>query len=133
MTTKRTSHSVYNLNYHIVLVTKYRHPVLVESVETFVKERIPDICMQYGWELLELEVMPEHVHLFVSAPPKVAPLQIASTLKSILAIDVFRAFPMLKKRRFWGSGLWTDSTYFGSAGTVSADTIKRYIMEQKLT
>jgi REP element-mobilizing transposase RayT len=48
----------------------------------------------YGWELLEIEVMPEHVHLFVLAPPKIAPLQIASTLKSILAVDVFRAFPL---------------------------------------
>jgi putative transposase len=133
MTTKRTSHSVYNLNYHIVLVTKYRHEVLVGDIEIFVKERTRDICMQYGWELLEIEVMPEHVHLFVSAPPKVAPLQIASTLKSILAVDVFRAFPTLKKRRFWGSGLWTGSTYFGSAGTVTTETIKRYIMEQKLS
>jgi putative transposase len=133
MTTKRTSHSVYNLNYHIVLVTKYRNQVLIGDIETFVKERIGDICLQYGWELLELEVLPEHVHLFVSAPPKIAPSRIAATLKSILAVDVFRAFPTLKKRRFWGSGLWTDSTYYGSAGTVSAATIQKYIQEQKLT
>jgi putative transposase len=106
---------------------------LVGEIETFVKERTREICTRYGWELLEMEVLPEHVHLFVSAPPKIAPLQIASTLKSILAVDVFRVFPTLKKRRFWGSGLWIDSTYFGSAGTVSADTIKRCIMEQKLS
>jgi len=133
MTTKRTSHSVYNLNYHIVLVTKYRNQVLIGDVETFVKERTRAICLEYGWELLELEVMPEHVHLFVSAPPKIAPLQIAATLKSILAVDVFRAFQTLKKRRFWGSGLWSSGTYYGSAGTVSAETIQKYIQEQKLT
>lgn len=133
MTTKRTSHSVYNLNYHIVFVTKYRHPVLVGDVEEFVNERTRGICTRYGWEVLAIEVMSEHVHLFVSAPPKIAPLTIAATLKSILSVDVFRAFPTLKKRRFWGSGLWTGSTYFGSAGTVSADTIKRYIAQQKLS
>jgi putative transposase len=113
MTTKRTSHSVYNLNYHIVFVTKYRHPVLIGDIETFAKERTREICTCYRWELLEIEVMPDHVHLFVSAPPKLAPSVIASTLKSILAVDIFRAFPTLKKRRFWGSGLWTDSTYYG--------------------
>jgi len=64
---------------------------------------------------------------------KIAPSVMASTLKSILAVDGFRAFPTLKKRKFWGSGLWTDSTYYGSAGTVSAETIKRYIAQQKLT
>ncbi len=133
MTTKRTSHSVYNLNYHIVFVTKYRHKVLVGEVETFVKERLREICTRYGWEVLELEVMPEHIHLFVSAPPKVAPLQIASTLKSILTVDTFRAFPRLKRTWFWGSGLFSDGTYYGSAGAVSAEIIKRYIAEQKLS
>jgi len=56
MTTKRTAHSVYNLNYHIVFVTKYRHQVLTGSIETFIKERARDICLHYGWELLEIEV-----------------------------------------------------------------------------
>lgn len=132
MAVKRTKHSVYNLNYHIVLVTKYRHEVLRNLVETFVLERTRAICADYGWEILELECMPDHMHLFVSAPPKVAPLQIASTLKSILTVDTFRQFPRLKRTWFWGSGLFSDGTYYGSAGTVSAETIKRYIAEQKL-
>ena len=75
--------------------------------------------------------MPEHVHLFVSAPPTIAPNTIAKTIKSILAVAVFREFPTLKKQRFWGSGLWSDGCYYGSAGTVSAETIKRYIENQK--
>lgn len=133
MTVKRTKHSVYNLNYHIVFVTKYRHEVLKNQIETFVKERTREICLSYGWEVLELEVMSDHLHLFVSAPPKIAPLRIAATLKSILTVDTFRAFPTLKKRYFWGSGLFSDGTYYGSAGTVSSETIKRYIQEQKLT
>lgn len=132
MTTKRTNHSVYNLNYHLVFVTKYRNQVLVENVETYVKERVGQLCIEYGFELLEVEVMSDHLHLFVSAPPKVAPVRIAQILKSKLALSVFQHFPTLKKRRFWGSGLWSRGCYYGSAGTVSAATIQRYIKEQKL-
>jgi putative transposase len=75
--------------------------------------------------------MPEHVHLFVSAPPTIAPNTIARTVKSILAVSVFRQFPTLKRRRFWGSGLLSDGCYYGSAGTVSAATIQHYIENQK--
>jgi putative transposase len=131
MTTKSTAHSVYNLNYHIVFVTKYRHKVLQGEVAEYAKQRIGEICKQYGWEQLALEVMDEHIHLFVSAPPKVAPLNICFTIKSILTVDVFRKFTTLKQQYFWGSGLFSDA-YYGSAGTVSSSTIKKYIEEQKL-
>jgi putative transposase len=69
--------------------------------------------------------------LFVSFPPKIAPVVVARTVKSILAIAVFRQFPSLKRKRFWGSGLWSRGTYYGSAGTVSGATIMRYIEQQK--
>lgn len=90
-----------------------------------------EICESYEWEVLALEVMPDHLHLFVSAPPKIAPMTIASTLKSIIAVDVFKTFPWLKERKFWGSGLFSRGTYYGSAGTVSSATIMKYIEEQK--
>jgi putative transposase len=133
MKTKRTKHSVYNLNYHIVLVSKYRHKVFLGAIETYVKSKLQEVCDSYEWELISHEVMPEHIHVFVSASPKVAPLTIASTLKSIVAREVFKTFPTLKAKRFWGSGLFSDGCYYGSVGTVSVNTIKKYIAEQKLT
>ncbi len=63
--TKTTAHSVYNLNYHIVFVTKYRNKVLIGAAEEYVKEQIPVLCERYGWEMLAIEVMPDHVHLFL--------------------------------------------------------------------
>jgi len=75
--------------------------------------------------------MPDHVHGFRSAPPTTAPMVIGKTLKRILAVDVFRTFLTLKRRHFWGSGLWTDGYYYGSAGTVSAQTIAMDIANQK--
>ena len=139
--TKTTAHSVYNLNYHIVFVTKYRNKVLFGAIEEYIKEQLPVLCERYGWEMLALEVMPDHVlktiasgdcsALFLSAPPSTAPNTIARTLKSILTVSVFTQFPTLKKKRFWGSGLCSGGTYYGSAGTVSAATIQRYIENQK--
>lgn len=129
--TKTRAHSVYNLNYHIVFVTKYRNRILFGTVEEYVKEQVPLLCERYGWEQLAMEVMPDHLHLFVSAPPTTAPNTIARTLKSILTVSVFRQFPTLKRKHFWGSGLWSDGCYYGSAGTVSAATIQRYIENQK--
>jgi len=75
--------------------------------------------------------MLDHIHVFVSAKPKVAPLAIASTLKSILTVEIFRKFPTLKQQYFWGSVLFSRGCYYGSAGTVSAAIIKKYIEEQK--
>ena len=131
MKNKKTKHSVYNLNYHIIFVTKYRHDVLIGEIEQYAKSKLEELCILYGWELISIELMPDHIHMFVSAEPKVAPLAIASTLKSILTVEIFRKFPTLKQQYFWGSGLFSRGCYYGSAGTVSAATIKKYIEEQK--
>lgn len=74
---------------------------------------------------------PGYVHLFIQADPSTAPSQIAATLKSISAVHIFTAFPQLKGRKFWGSGLWSPSTYYGSVGHVSEQTVRRYIQDQK--
>ncbi len=79
----------------------------------------------------DAEVMPDHVHLFISASPTIAPVTLAKTLKSIVAVETFRAFPLLKQRHFWGSGLWPEGCYYGSAGMVSTKTIAMYIANQK--
>lgn len=93
---------------------------------------IDPICRDYGCELLNLEVMPDHLHLFVSAPPAIAPADIVKTIKSITAVKIFKHFPSLKAKKFWGSGLWSKGYYVGTAGTVTSETIQKYIQEQKL-
>lgn len=131
MDIKATKHCRYNINYHMVWCPKYRHDVLTGDVDFFLKELISTICKGYGYDLLELEVMPDHIHLFVSTPPYIAPTEIVKTIKSISATSVFRKFKKLKGRKFWGSGLWSKGYYVGTAGTVTVETIRRYIDEQK--
>jgi len=128
---KKTKHSVYNLNYHIVFVTKYRHKIIQNDIEDYIRKRIMEICKEYDWEILALEIMPDHIHLFSSAKPEIAPLTISSTIKSILTMDVFQKFSNLKEKYFWGSGLFSRGCYYGSAGAISSEIIKKYIKNQK--
>jgi len=131
MKTKSSKHSVFSLGYHIVWCTKYRNEVLDELQSIAVKRSIGETCGAYDWELVSVEVMPEHVHVFVRADPSTSPAEIAKTMKSISAIQVFNDFPDLKRRRFWGSGLWSRGTYYGSVGSVTENAVKKYIEEQK--
>ena len=96
MELQRNSHQVYEIGYHIIFCTKYRHKVLVGEVETTCRNSIAETCLAYGWQLKELEIMPDHVHMFVSAPPQTAPAEIARTVKSISAVKIFTAHPKLK-------------------------------------
>lgn len=66
MSTAATAHSKYNINYHLVFCPKYRHSVLKGQVETYFRRLLENICNHYNYQILALEVMPDHVHLFVS-------------------------------------------------------------------
>lgn len=131
MDLQRNSHQVYELGYHIIFCTKYRHPILTGAVEIACKHVIVQTCAHYGWDLQEIEIMPDHVHLFIQANPQTPPADIAKTIKSISTVEIFTQFLKLKGRKFWGSGLWSPLTYFGSVGHISEETVKRYIQTQK--
>jgi len=124
-------HSVHRIGLHIVWCTKYRHHVLKAGIDIVVKQTIGEACSAYGWKCHALEVMSDHVHLFVQIKHTDSAADVAKTLKSLTALAVFHRFPKLKGSKFWGSGLWSDGTYYGSVGSVSQDTVRRYIDEQK--
>ena len=128
---RKTSHSVYNINYHIVFCPKYRHSILGNELEYEVSKLFKSIAFNYGFEVLEYEIMPDHIHLFISAPPTIAPTEIVKILKSVSANEIFKAFLSLKKSKFWGSGLWSKGYYVGTAGSVSSEIIVKYIQNQK--
>ena len=125
-------HSVYELAYHIIFCTKYRQPIIKEEIEIEVKKILAETCEEYNWKLETLETMPDHVHLFIRTDPMTAPAEIAKTLKSISAIYIFGKFPKLKGKKFWGSGLWSRSTYYGAVGNISEEIVKKYIENQKI-
>jgi putative transposase len=131
MKTLSNGHAVHSIGYHIVFCTKYRRKVLTDSVEVELKRVLAEACALEGWILHSMETMPDHVHLFIQTDHLTAPVGVAKTLKSVSAVRIFSAFPKLKARRFWGSGLWSRGTYFGTVGHVSEETVKKYIDAQK--
>ena len=123
----RKSSAVYEINYHIVWYPKYRKAILVKEYKKFLEEVIKTIAYTKNWEILETEIMPDHIHLFISTDPFESPTNIVKILKGITAKRMFERFPELKENHFWNSGLWSPSYYIGTAGQVSAETIKKYI------
>ncbi len=124
---KTTGNTVYNINYHLVWIPKYRKGIL-ENLGGKCKAIFDGIAKRYGFEILALEVMPDHIHLFVSAPPRYSPAEVAKAFKGASARQLFVEFPQLRSQ-LWCGHLWAPSYYVGTAGNVSAETIQRYIEE----
>jgi len=120
---------VYNVNYHIVFSTKYRRAVLTDGVDETLKRLFLEIAKDKGFSIGEMEVMPDHVHLFVSAHPKFSPSYLYKSLKGISARRLFMAHPSLKRQL--GGHLWNPSTYVETIGHISEETVRRYIEDQK--
>nr|WP_108022586.1 IS200/IS605 family transposase [Melghirimyces profundicolus] len=119
------------VNYHIVWSVKYRRKVLDAEIESYLKKLFQEIAEEKGFKIVMMEVgEKDHVHVFASAHPKVAPSYIVKMLKGISARKCFLKFPHLKKR-LWGGHLWNSSFYIETIGSISEDTIQRYIKNQK--
>ncbi len=127
MDVKRTRHAVYNINYHFVWTPKFRRPVLVDGIPERLEELICQKAKELDGEVIELVIQPDHVHLFGSFPPTIAPYQIMHRIKDYTAHVLRREFPHLNSRL---PNLWTRSYYVGTAGSVSAKVIERYIEAQ---
>ena len=127
---RRGAHTVYRLAYHFVWIPRYRRKVLTGDVAQRLKELTREICAARDWEVEALTVRSDHVHLFVSCPPRDAPAKVMNVLKSIRARELYAEFPRLR-RSHWGGKLWATGYYVGSAGDhVTSDLIKRYIEYQ---
>ncbi len=123
METKRTRHSRYHIYYHIVWIPKYRRPALEGEVGKRMEAIIREIADSKGIEIAGMEVMPDHIHLFVSSPPQNSPSLLVNWFKGISA--------RIYNYRFKGRRIkWTNAYYVGTAGTVTKATIQKYIGEQ---
>ena len=127
---RRTQHSVYDLKYHLVWIRKYRKVILDKEVAEYVKEVFRQIAEEYEFNIDTMEVMEDHVHVFLEAPPRYSPAQTVQILKSISAREVFKRFPKLRKK-LWAGELWSDGYFVRSVGdAVTSEIIRRYIEYQ---
>ena len=127
---RKQSHVIYKCDYHIVWVPKYRFKVLTGSIKDLVDHDIRMICEWKNCDVEELNVQIDHIHLMVSVPPKVSISELMGTLKGKLAIKLFKSYPALKKKPYWGNHFWSRG-YFVSTIGLNEDVIRRYVKYQE--
>ncbi|MEQ8468478.1 IS200/IS605 family transposase [Coleofasciculus sp. E1-EBD-02] len=124
---RKSNHSVSMVNYHLVWTPKRRKKVLTGDVEKRLRDIIWEVCQGKEWVVIALEIMPDHVHLFVNTPPKVAAHQVVKAIKGRSSRLLRQEFPILLKL----PSLWTHSYFVSTAGNLSNTTVRRYIENQK--
>ena len=124
---RRTENSVSSINYHFVFVPKRRKAVLVGDIAARIQSIIFDLVSEHGWRLIALEVMPDHVHMFINAPTHESAAEIARWVKGRASRYLRDEFPSLKKL----PSLWSPSYFVATTGQVSTDTIRKYIENQR--
>jgi putative transposase len=117
----------YDLGYHVVWCPKYRRKVLTGKIAARCDELIRSKCAEHDWQIIALEIMADHVHLFVKAHPKHSPSFVANQIKGFTSRHLRQEFASLRSRL---PTLWSRSFFVASVGAVSAATVQRYIDTQ---
>ena len=124
----KAEHLVYSCKYHVVFCPKYRRKVLTDGIDERLKVIFKETASRHGFDIPDLEVMPDHVHLLIDCNPRYGIMQCVKDLKRESASLLKKEFPHLKTRL---PNIWTRSVFIGSVGSVSLETVKRYIENQK--
>ena len=124
-------HSCFLLQYHIVLVTKNRHPVLTGNVKTAVYERINYVAENRGFNILELNSEPDHVHLLIEADPQTPPAELVNVIKTQTSRKARKLYgDTLLKKYDWKPYFWSDSYFIATVSENTLDVVKNYIKNQ---
>lgn len=128
MTVKRTSHAVYETSYHLVWCPKYRKKIFEQGeVRERTVQLVREVSDDYGFDLIEMEIAIEHVHILLSFPPRYSIGDVVRIIKSITARQLFREFPILK-RKLWSGELWEDGYFARTVGDrMTREVIEKYI------
>ena len=125
---KSNNNIVYSCKYHVVWCPKYRRKVLIGKIEIRLKELIQEICIELQSELIELEIMPDHVHLLIEVDPQSGIHKVIKTIKGKTSRMLRKEFPLLTTKL---PTLWTNSYFVSTVGGAPLAVIKQYIENQK--
>ena len=126
---RKGSHTVYDIKYHFVWITKYRYPVLTGAVALRARELLRQGCEANNLRILKGSVGKDHIHVLLSCPTTMAPSEIAQKLKGRTSRILQEEFPELRKR-YWGQHMWGRGYFCGTVGEVDPKTIENYIEHQ---
>jgi putative transposase len=128
---RKTSHSLYDLKYHLVWITKYRKPVLTGELAVRVRELIRQICKENDIEIIKGHVSRDHVYLFVSVPPHISVSNVVKKIKGKSSWKIMSEFKTISKQ-FWGRHFWGRGYFAASSGNVTDEVIMEYIKNQDI-
>jgi len=126
----RLSHTLWCCEYHIVWVPKYRYRILQGAVKEELSKRLQVYSGRLGCEIVELNIQRDHVHLLIKVPPKRSISELMGYLKGKTAIQVFRQFPNLKKKPYWGNHFWARGYCVDTVG-LNHEMIRKYVKYQE--
>ena len=125
---KTNNHVVYSCKYHVVWCSKYRRKVLTGDVDTRLKELLHEYAANLSVDILEMEIMPDHVHILVEAAPQFGIHKAVKSLKGYTSRVLREEFPYLRTKM---PALWTNSYFVSTVGGAPLEVIKQYIESQK--
>ena len=123
---RKGAHTVYDIKYHLVWATKYRYHVLQGEIARRARDIIRDICMQHDVIILKGHVSRDHMHMLVSAPPRLSVSDMMQYIKGKSSRKLQEEYPTLRKR-YWGRHLWARGYFCASSGTVTDEMVAAYI------
>lgn len=129
---RKGSHTVYDLKYHLVWITKYRKPVMTGVVAEAVRKYIQQTCQENEVQIIKGHVSKDHIHLFVSVPPSIAISKLMQSLKGTSSRKLLLNFKALQKQ-FWGQHFWARGYFACSSGNITDEVIMQYIENQDMT
>jgi putative transposase len=128
---RKTAHSLYDIKFHLVWITKYRKPVLKGEIGKRCRAIIREVCKANDIEILQGHVSKDHVHLFVSVPPYMSVSKVMKLVKGKSSRKMMQEFKALSKQ-FWGRHIWARGYFAASSGNVTDEVIEEYIKNQEV-
>lgn len=125
---KSNNNVVYSCKYHVIWCPKYRRDVLKDGADVRLKEIIQEVCSECGAEVLEMEIMPDHVHLLVEVDPQYGIAKLVKNIKGRSSRILRQEFRWCRTRI---PTLWTNSWFVSTIGGAPLEVVKQYIDQQK--
>lgn len=124
-------HSVYAIQFHLVMCVKYRKKILLGQLDTRLKDVVREVAVHFGIDIIQQETDKDHIHILFSCRPSLAPSRFINSLKTVVSRRIRKEFPDVVRKHLWGGVFWSPSYFLASTGQVTLEDIKRYVETQK--
>ncbi len=128
---RKTTHSTYDIKYHIVWITKYRKPVMIGAIAKRLQEIIRQVCAQNDVQILSGHISKDHVHMLVSVPPHLSASKLVQYMKGSSSYKLQMEYKEMNKQ-YWGRHIWERGYFVASTGNVTDEIIAEYIQNQDI-